>query len=79
MWLDLEGMELQVLKSSPKILESLKVLYTETNFLDFRKGMTQYNDLKHFLERSRFKLIAHWYAEGFQGNAVFVKKEDFEN
>lgn len=79
MWLDLEGLELQTLSSSPKLLKSLKVVYTETNFLDFRKGMTQYYELKNFLERSRFKLLAHWYAEGFQGNAIFVKKEDFEN
>lgn len=79
MWLDLEGLELQVLRSSPKILESVRAIYTETNFLDFRKGMTQYQDLKRFLEKSRFKLIAHWYAQGFQGNALFVKKEEFEN
>lgn len=79
MWLDLEGLELQVLKCSPRILKSVQLIYTETNFLDFRKGMTQYNDLKNFLEKSRFKLLAHWYAEGFQGNAIFVKKEDFEN
>lgn len=79
MWLDLEGLELQALQSSPRLLQSLKVIYTETNFLDFRKGMTQYGALKRFLEQSRFKLIAHWYAEGFQGNAIFVKKEMFEN
>lgn len=79
MWLDLEGLELQTLKSSPKILETVSAIYTETNFLDFRKGMTQYQDLKAFLEKSRFKLISHWYAEGFQGNALFVKKEEFEN
>lgn len=79
MWLDLEGLELQVLKSSPKILETVRALYVETNFKEFRKGMTQYGELKNFLEKSRFKLVAHWYAEGFQGNALFAKKEDFEN
>lgn len=77
MWLDLEGLELQVLKSSPKILTKVKVIYTETNFLEFRKGMTQYKDLKDFLESSGFQMLSHWYAEGFQGNAIFVKKELF--
>jgi FkbM family methyltransferase len=77
-WLDLEGLELQVLKSSPKILEKVKVIYTETNFLEFRKGMTQFKDLKTFLENSGFQLLSHWYAEGFQGNVIFVKKELFE-
>ncbi|MBI2811927.1 MAG: FkbM family methyltransferase [Candidatus Melainabacteria bacterium] len=72
MWLDLEGMELQVLRSSPKILSSVKVIYTETNFQEFRKGMTQYNELKTFLEKSGFKLLAHRYLENWQGNAIFI-------
>jgi len=79
MWLDLEGLELYVLNSSPKILDSVRLIFTETNFFEFRKEMTQYADLKAFLEKSRFKMIAHWYAEGLQGNAIFVKKEEFEN
>lgn len=79
MWLDLEGLELQVLQSSPDILDSVKVIFTETNLFDFRIGMTRYEHLKSFLERFRFKQIAHWYTEGIQGNAIFVKKEDFEN
>jgi len=75
MWLDLEGLELQVLKSSPKILKTVKVIYTETNFREFRKGMTSYENLKKFLEKSGFKLLSHWYWVNFQGNAIFVKKE----
>ncbi len=78
MWLDLEGLELQVLKSSLKTLEKVKVIYTETNFLEFRREMTQFKDLKTFLENFGFQLLSHWYAEGFQGNAIFVKKELFE-
>lgn len=77
MWLDLEGLELQVLKSSPKILTKVKVIYAETNFLKFRKGMTQFKDLKNFLERAGFQMLSHWYAEGFQGDAIFIKKELF--
>ena len=78
MWLDLEGMELQVLWSSPKILDTVKVIYTETNFAPFRMGMTQYHHLKPFLESAGFMLLSHWYTEGYQGNAIFVKKELFE-
>ncbi len=78
LWLDLEGLELQVLQSSPQILTQVKVVYTETNFQEFRKGMTQYNALKEFLEKSGFKLLSHWYSEGFQGDAIFVKKEIFD-
>ncbi|MBS0628657.1 MAG: FkbM family methyltransferase [Verrucomicrobia bacterium] len=78
MWLDLEGLELQTLISSPKVLGTVKVIYTETNFQSFRKGMTQYSDLKTFLEKSGFRLLAHWYAKDFQGNAIFVRNELYD-
>ena len=78
MWLDLEGLELQVLKSSPRILEKVNVIYTETNFLEFRLGMTQFTDLKTQLDNSGFKMLYHWYYEGLQGDAIFVKRELFE-
>lgn len=73
MWLDLEGMELQALKSSPQILKTVSVIYTETNFQEFRIGMTQYSALRKFLEDSGFLLISHWYLENLQGNAIFVR------
>lgn len=72
-WLDLEGMELQVLKSSPEILKNISVIYTETNLQKFRIGMTQYNELKEFLEKAGFRLLAHWYQENLQGNAIFIR------
>jgi FkbM family methyltransferase len=74
MWLDLEGFELQLLKSSPEILKTVKVIYTETNFFKFRKGTTAFGSLKYFLEKNGFKLIAHWYNEGLQGDAIFVRE-----
>jgi 2-O-methyltransferase len=77
MWLDLEGLEFHVLQSSPRILDKVKIIYTETNFLEFRKGMTQFKDLKRFLEESGFRMLSHWYFEGLQGDAIFVKREIF--
>jgi FkbM family methyltransferase len=74
MWLDLEGVELQVLKSSPKILKKVHVIFAETNFQYFRHDMTQYSDLKEFLENQGFTLMSHWYREGLQGNALFLRR-----
>jgi uncharacterized protein YfaT (DUF1175 family) len=74
-WLDLEGFELQFLKSSPHILSTAKVIYTETNFYEFRQEMSQYKDLQSFLESQGFEMIAHWYNEGLQGDAIFVRSE----
>jgi FkbM family methyltransferase len=78
MWLDIEGLELQVLKSSPKILKTVKIIYIETSFFEFRKGATQFKDLKNFLTKASFKLLIHWYKPGFQGDAIFVKNNIFE-
>ncbi len=73
MWLDLEGFELQLLKSSPEILSTVKVIYTETNLRELRKDMTQFDELDDFLEKNGFHLIAHWYLEGYQGDAIYVR------
>lgn len=75
MWLDLEGFELQVLKSSPQILSTVKAMYVETNFYEFRKGMTQYKTLYKFLKKKGFRLLSHGYQAGCQGNAVFVRAD----
>lgn len=75
-WLDLEGFESQFLNSSPHILSSVKVIYTETNFFKFREGTTQFLDLKKLLAQFGFEMIAHWYNEGLQGDAIFVKSSE---
>jgi 2-O-methyltransferase len=74
-WLDLEGFELQFLKSSPRILSTIKVIYTETNFYEFRQGMSQYANLKYFLQSQGFEIVAHWFRESLQGDAIFVRRE----
>jgi FkbM family methyltransferase len=78
MWLDIEGSELAVLKSSPEILKTVKVIYTETNFYKFRKGTALFKDLKTFLTKSGFKLVVHWYTPKIQGNAIFAKNSIFK-
>ncbi|HSX11018.1 MAG TPA: FkbM family methyltransferase [Chlamydiales bacterium] len=75
MWLDLEGFEIQFLTSSPKILKTVQVIYTETNFKQLREGTTQFATLVAFLQDMGFVVIAHWYNDGFQGDAIFVRKE----
>ncbi len=72
LWLDLEGVELQVLQASPQTLKSAQAIYVETNFKEFRYNMSQYSHLKNFLQSAGFMLVAHWY-NADQGNALFVK------
>jgi len=75
MWLDMEGSELSVLRSAPAILKTVKVIITEVNFKEFRKGTTQYRDLYNFLTENGFKLFKIWGSPVWQGTALFIRKE----
>jgi len=76
--LELEGMELPVLESSPEILKSVKVVFVKTIIHPYRRGMTQYHDLKNFLLKSNFVLLSHWFTRGIDGHAVFLSRELFD-
>jgi FkbM family methyltransferase len=76
--LELEGKELPVLKSSPNILKTVKVIYVKTTIHPYRKGMTQYPELKSFLEQSNFVLLSHLYVPGITGYAIFLSREIFD-
>jgi FkbM family methyltransferase len=75
MWLDIEGSELPVLKSAPNVLKTVRVIITEVNFLEFRKGSTQYRDLYDFLITNGFTLHQIWGNPRWQGTALFVRSE----
>ncbi len=72
MWLDMEGAELYVLKSAPNILSTVKVISCELNFVEYRKGMTLFQDIYDFLLINNFELHAIWGTLG-QATGVFVK------
>ena len=75
--LNLQGAELQALKGSPEILKTVSCIAVHTHLFAFRDGITQYSELKQFLEKSGFRLLSHWYREGLEGDAIFVKNDFF--
>lgn len=77
LWLTAGGNELQILKHSPHMLSTVKVIYTQTYFLPFRRGTTQFHELRAFLEGAGFVLLAHWYQQGVKGTALFLKRPIF--
>ena len=79
MCLSLQGSELQVLKSSPQTLKNVRCIAVHTFSFPFRIDTTQYTELKNFLESCGFQLLTHWYKEGLDGDAIFVKKRYFLN
>ncbi|MBS0620547.1 MAG: FkbM family methyltransferase [Verrucomicrobia bacterium] len=76
---DVQGAELQLLKGSQKTLKTAKVLYLHTHFFPFREGTTQYEELCLFLDASGFTPLSHWYREGLEGNAIFVRRDFFDS
>ena len=74
MWLDMEGHELHALQHASAILASVKVIYTEINFIHTRIGACLYTDLRKFLESQGFKEVWKSCEEGRCGDALFIRQ-----
>lgn len=75
LWLDLQGMEYQVLKNSPEILSTVRVIVTEVNFKPLYNGCTLYSTIKSFLEEQGFTEILMKKEHPTFGDSVFVRNE----
>ncbi|HBR70195.1 TPA: hypothetical protein DIC20_00020 [Candidatus Dependentiae bacterium] len=60
MWLDMEGGEYEALSNAPKILKTVKVIITELNCIEFRKGMKLFDEFYNFLKINGFELYKSW-------------------
>jgi FkbM family methyltransferase len=78
MWLDMQGGELAALKSSPKILKTVKVISTEVESVEAYEGQPLLYEVKSWLESQGFTMIAgtvdfkktpNWFAD-----LLFVRK-----
>jgi FkbM family methyltransferase len=76
--LELDGLELHVLESSPKILKSAKLIILQTFFSPTRTQMVDYFQLKAFLTAAKFRPLAHWYEQGGRGLAVYISDELYD-
>lgn len=75
LWLDLQGMEYQVLSSAPDILETVKAVYTEINFTELYEGCLLYPVFKKWFEKNGFVEMYKHNTYGSFGDALFVRKE----
>lgn len=74
LWLDMQGMEPSMLKASPEILKTVKVIYTEVNLAPVYKGAILYPEYKKWLENEGFVLVREDLPWVDGGNALFVRK-----
>lgn len=78
LWLDMQGYELNVLKTAPKVLAQVRVIYIEVEFIEAYEGQYQYPEVKQWLEQQGFVMIGKDFDEAspqwFFGNALFIRK-----
>lgn len=75
LWLDMQGVEYQVLKASPIILKTVRAIFTEINMVPLYQNCTLYPILKAFLESQGFVEIHKEMLHHTFGDALFVRKD----
>lgn len=75
LWFDLQGVEYDVLKASPNILRTVRVIFTEVNYVELYKGNCLYGQYKQWLLDQGFIEVYHKRATDTFGDALFVRKE----
>jgi len=74
LWLDMQGMELDMLKASPNMLRTVKVIYMEVSHQEMYEGAPLYNEVKEWLEAHNFSAIMQ-DASGIMNNVLFVRQD----
>jgi len=74
--LDVQGYELNIMKSSPRMMSTVKVVLTEVEFVQAYQEQYLYADVKSWLEQQGFTMIGKDFVDDidwFFGNALFVR------
>ena len=71
MWLDLQGLEPIVIKSSPNIISKTKFIYSEVSLIETYENVTLYKDFKNYMESINFKVVFEDLPWEDMGNVLF--------
>ena len=74
MWLDMQGYEPVVLKSSPLVLSKTQYLYTEVSLMETYRGVMLYPEYKKFLLDNNFEVVFEDLPWKDMGNVLFRNK-----
>ncbi len=72
--IDAGGLEWLIIQSSPNILKTVLALSTKTYLSPSRGHRISFTLLKAVLEHQGFTMLSHWYEEGKEGEAMFIRK-----
>ncbi len=79
LWLDLQGHELAVMQAAPQILQQVKIIFTEVEFVQAYEGCPLYHEVQQWLEAHGFVAIAKDFettSGWFFGNMVFKQTKN---
>ena len=71
MWLDLQGFEPIVIKSSPNIISKTKFIYSEVSLIETYENVTLYKDFKKYMESMNFRVVFEDLPWEDMGNVLF--------
>lgn len=71
-WLDTQGSELSILKSATRILQTVKAILIEVEFVELYKDQPLFKDINKWLESKGFKCVA-MRAWKLYGDALFIR------
>jgi FkbM family methyltransferase len=79
LWLDLQGVELDVMKAAPFIMSSVKAVYVEVEFVEAYAKQALFNEVDSWLTSQGFKRIARDFTlppakRCWFGNCVYFRK-----
>ena len=76
LWLDLQGYELEVLKSATAMLEGTSAIYTEVHLVESYEGAPLYDTLRSWLASAGFGVEREEIPWDEGGNVLFARRAD---
>lgn len=75
LWMDIQGSELNALKSAENYIDKIKFIYTEVEFLEIYKDQPLFKDIDNFLKEKFILLGFATLNTNYSGDAVYINKK----
>ena len=72
LWMDIQGGELEALKSLGDRLQDVNLIYTEVEFMEIYEGQPLFEDIKGFLEERGFMFVGVSDRNDYFANALII-------
>ena len=73
LWLDTQGTELEIMKSAPRVLREVSVIYSEVSLKEMYEGASLYDELREWLKSQGFSIKREALPWEDMGNVLFVR------